>query len=169
MPRKHNSNTLDGIQDSCECEPNTGCWIWMGSLDRKGYGRVRRPKTDAPELVHRVTFVLAGGIIPEGYYVDHLCRQHSCCNPAHLRAVTPRENVLGTGSLSPSAKNVLKTHCPHGHQYSGDNLYTHPNGSRQCRECSRKLDRNRYNSRIDYMKRWWEVHKGRKNADICFS
>lgn len=35
--------------------------------------------------------------------------------------------------------NCLKTHCPKGHPYSGDNLYIHPKSKRRdCRKC-RKL------------------------------
>jgi hypothetical protein len=31
----------------------------------------------------------------------------------------------------------LRTHCPAGHEYAGDNLYIGPNGKRQCRACNR--------------------------------
>ena len=31
--------------------------------------------------------------------------------------------------------NSLKTHCPHGHPYAGDNLYVDPSGYRRCRAC----------------------------------
>ena len=32
----------------------------------------------------------------------------------------------------------IRTHCPHGHPYSGDNLYIVPSrGHRQCRTCTR--------------------------------
>jgi hypothetical protein len=33
------------------------------------------------------------GPIPAGLEVDHLCRNRSCCNPAHLEAVTREENI----------------------------------------------------------------------------
>lgn len=33
--------------------------------------------------------------------------------------------------------NALKTHCPKGHPYSGENLYTTSLGHRQCRACIR--------------------------------
>lgn len=35
-------------------------------------------------------------------------------------------------------KNKLKTHCPLGHLYSGDNLYIHKGYSRRCKECQRQ-------------------------------
>src|SRR5208282_1570897 len=58
----------------------TGCWIWMGSL-HKGYGP------------HRESYELAKGNIPAGLQLDHLCRQKTCVNPAHLEPVTCRENI----------------------------------------------------------------------------
>lgn len=39
---------------------------------------------------------------------------------------------------------LLKTHCPYGHPYDGENLIVRPDGSRQCRECRRERDRLRY-------------------------
>lgn len=39
----------------------------------------------------------------------------------------------------------LKTHCPHGHPYEGDNLYIGRRGhkDRRCRECARIRDQKR--------------------------
>jgi hypothetical protein len=38
-------------------------------------------------------------------------------------------------------------HCPHGHPYSGENLYQNPNtGKKHCRECMRIANRR---SRLD--------------------
>ena len=42
------------------------------------------------------------------------------------------------------ARNLAKTHCPYGHPYSGENLYTAPNGYRQCRTCRRRNQKNFY-------------------------
>lgn len=36
-------------------------------------------------------------------------------------------------TLSPP--NRLKTHCIHGHELAGENLYVKPNGERQCKTC----------------------------------
>jgi len=40
----------------------------------------------------------------------------------------------------------LRTHCPAGHEYAGDNLYIGPNGKRRCRACNRERSR-RHNAR----------------------
>jgi hypothetical protein len=41
---------------------------------------------------------------------------------------------------------VLKTHCPSGHPYSGNNLFVSSNGWRKCRQCNR-----------DYAKKRWRI------------
>jgi hypothetical protein len=39
------------------------------------------------------------------------------------------------GGMMRGIQERAKTHCPAGHPYSGDNLYTAPNGDRHCRTC----------------------------------
>lgn len=44
-----------------------------------------------------------------------------------------------------------RTHCPHGHSYSGANLYRDPDGARRCRRCdkdSQQRLRRRRNERL---------------------
>lgn len=62
----------------------------------------------------------------------------------------PRDNRLDNLRWDTRSANVLdsvrngshhmasKTHCPKGHEYSADNTYLHPSGSRLCRECRRQ-------------------------------
>jgi len=60
-----------------------------------------------------------------------------------------RQEAGRLGGLSNGRRNAAKTHCPHGHPYSGDNLYivivtNLPNrGWRQCRTCQRTRQRGR--------------------------
>jgi HNH endonuclease len=93
---------------------------------------------------HRYSYTQLVGPIPEGLDLDHLCRNRPCCNPAHLEPVTRSEN-LKRGNVGVWAKehNGKKTHCPSGHEYSGDNLYIHPRGSRCCRACTNARQRER--------------------------
>jgi len=67
--------------------------------------------------------------------LDHLCRNRTCCNPAHLELVTGRENLLRGDTLA--AANAAKTHCIQGHPLADDNLYVANNGARTCRTCQR--------------------------------
>lgn len=41
------------------------------------------------------------------------------------------------------ARMLARTHCPRGHEYSGENLYVTPQGHRHCKECRRQNARYR--------------------------
>ena len=43
--------------------------------------------------VHRFSYMLSKGNIPEGLVIDHICHNPSCVNPDHLRAVTQQQNL----------------------------------------------------------------------------
>ncbi len=68
-----------------------GCWLWMGCLESRGYGRVTVDYVH--HYVHRYVYTQLRGPIPEGLEIDHLCRVRCCCNPAHLEAVSHCENA----------------------------------------------------------------------------
>ena len=69
-----------------------GCWEWLGAKGRGGYGLVK--VNGRMRSAHRVLYECFIGPIAEGLQIDHLCRNKSCVKPAHLEAVTPRENTL---------------------------------------------------------------------------
>lgn len=75
-----------------------GCWNFIGAANPDGYGRIQvGVKLD---YAHRVAYEAFAGPIPDGFDIDHLCRNHRCCNPAHLEAVTRRENLLRGETLT---------------------------------------------------------------------
>jgi hypothetical protein len=115
------------------------CWPWVGRTTKAGYGQISLGKYDGQRTlyVHRVAYELLVGTIPEGLVIDHLCCNRTCCNPAHLEPVTHAENVR-RGS---SRRFANQTHCKHGHEFAGDNLYLTPWGERVCRECARRRNR----------------------------
>ena len=114
-------------------EPMSGCFLWVGREDGRGYGKIVINGKRA--LAHRVAYEIANGPIPIGRKLDHLCRNHSCVNPRHLEPVTDRENTRR--GVSPAGLNVLKTACPRGHPYSPANTYVDSKEKRYCRTCEK--------------------------------
>jgi HNH endonuclease len=106
------------------------CWIWTGTKNRKGYGQSRFK--GATISAHRLMYILVNGSIRKDLQVDHLCRNHSCVNPAHLEAVTQRVNTLR--GIGHTAVNARKKVCLNGHRLSGDNVYLYK-GHRECKSC----------------------------------
>lgn len=109
------------------------CWPWVGSRMRRGYGRVKLEGHFY--LAHRVAFTLVKGPISEGLTLDHLCRTHVCCNPAHLEPVLHKENVLR--GVSPTAINARQSQCKNGHDFTPENTMVTTAGRRVCRICRR--------------------------------
>jgi hypothetical protein len=115
-------------------EPNTGCWLWLGTIFQNGYGHVF-VKTEngwRHRKAHRVVYEQLVGPVPDGLELDHLCRTRSCCNPAHLEPVTNYVNrfVRGRAGLF----NAEKTHCKNGHPFTPENTYLWGQ-ARYCRQC----------------------------------
>lgn len=118
-----------------------GCWRWRASTSTDGYGVFYF----AGRMVraHRVSYSLTFGDISVGLTIDHLCRVRDCVNPAHLEAVTIKENSLRGETIN--ADHASRTHCPAGHPLEGDNLssWQLERGRRMCLTCNREHARAR--------------------------
>ncbi len=130
-----------------------GCWTWTGKTRADGYGSFKR-NDERYALAHRLMYEEVIGAIPTGLVLDHLCRHPSCVNPAHLEAVTQRENIL-------RGSNRLRdiTHCKRGHELSGDNLLK--GVGRICKACTTYREKQRAE----------EIRNGAtprtKNGELC--
>lgn len=124
-------------------DKTAGCWVWTGTVTRKGYGMFWPDGGGVP--AHRWSYEHYVGPIPEVLQLDHLCHTRDrscpggdacphrrCVNPAHLEPVTAKENQVR--SLHDPA---VRTHCPQGHPYDEVNTYLTARGSRGCRTCRR--------------------------------
>lgn len=76
------------------------CWPWIGrTITTHGERRGRLyvgggASTPRYEYAARVAYRLATGIDPGPFRVLHSCDNTICCNPAHLRIGTQKDNAL---------------------------------------------------------------------------
>lgn len=121
-------------------DPDSGCWIWTGTYCRK-YGTFSEKHVLIP--AHRWSYQYFVGPIPEGFEIDHLCRTPACVNPAHLEAVTGKENTRRHfAGLS---------HCKYGHEWTPENTFVGRDGRRRCRLC---VNRRARESKARRRERW---------------
>lgn len=100
------------------------CWRWQGGVDKDGYGRAER------KLAHRVVYEAEVGEIPDGLFLDHVCRRRDCCNPMHLEPVTQSTNE----KRKRWSHRVKLKKCQHGHDLYLNGRRT-PEGGKVCMEC----------------------------------
>jgi hypothetical protein len=119
-------------------EPMSGCWLWTSTIEHDGYGVA---KIDGVMFkAHRAAYHLLVGPVPDGLTIDHLCCTTCCVNPAHMEPVTAAENARRA-----RLRMDGKTHCAHGHELTGANLYRGRRGN--CLAC-RKASTARSNEKV---------------------
>lgn len=84
--------SIEWIKNNCNVIND--CWEWSKSLFPNGYGQIRVKNTTF--LLHRFTYELVYGTIPENLLVRHKCDNRKCCNPKHLELGNYHENNLDT-------------------------------------------------------------------------
>lgn len=121
-------------QDRIRVSGSRRCWLWLGYIEARGYGCSTTNRGGWG--VHRQVWWLLKGTRAKVLHHDPRCPKH-CCNPEHLTMTTHE-----THPDSAPQWQRAKTHCPHGHPYSGDNLgiIHRSNGLRQrrCNTCHRR-------------------------------
>ena len=90
MPYKSVLTPHERMECLTQPEMNTGCLLWSGAIDRKGYGKFWYDgKSDK---AHRVSWSMAFGAIPNGLCVLHRCDTPACVNEGHLFLGTLGDN-----------------------------------------------------------------------------
>lgn len=124
-----------------------GCWQW-DSPQATGYGQFYiRGKTVG---AHRVSWELVNGEPTKlgNWSIDHLCRNRSCVNPAHLEQVPIGENTLR--GYGPTAKHARKDKCSNGHSLV--DVKPDKFGYRKCKLCQRVWSLESYYRRKSQLK-----------------
>lgn len=80
------------IESHSERITETGCQIWLRALATKGYCQIWIDGHH--KLVHRVTWELHYGPVPDGLCVLHRCDIPCCVNHAHLFIGTRQDNAI---------------------------------------------------------------------------
>lgn len=131
----------------------TECWPWTGAKNSRArggpYGHLSRGPGMGHVYAHRLVYECEVGPIPDGFEVDHRCKNSLCCNPAHLEAVEPIVNNLR--SSSPPILNMAKDECPQGHAYDEANTgFRSGKKWRYCRACARESQRAKRELGLSY-------------------
>lgn len=116
------------------------CWHWLRS-EGSAYGRFETRA--GQEAAHRVAWKELGRPIQDEEFLDHLCRNTKCVNPAHLEIVTHAENVR-------RGLQANKTHCNHGHPLDGANIIYRKRGESRIKACAICLRESRRKSMAKY-------------------
>lgn len=90
-PRVYPLSVEQRLQQRIAYEPNSGCWLWMGRMDRNGYGvMINRGRL---LWAHRAAWQVWRGEIPDGMRICHRCDTPACINPDHHFLGTQRDNI----------------------------------------------------------------------------
>lgn len=103
MPRKR-VPLFEKIEKFTIRIPESGCWIWMSTIEKSGYGRVCAGKK--PFFAHRVSYEQKYGVIPNGMMALHHCDVRCCVNPDHIFIGTQKDNMTDKVRKNRQAKGI---------------------------------------------------------------
>jgi HNH endonuclease len=93
MKSQKGAPLIDRLMRRCIPEPNSGCWLWEGSTNGRGYGLAFLPGGKRVTGAHRAMLMAHGVEVTDRDVVMHACDMPSCVNPDHLRVGTQGDNM----------------------------------------------------------------------------
>jgi len=96
--------------------PWSGCWIWMGSTNNRGYGWI---SVRGPQLAHRVSYMARHGTDLSGKVAMHICDTPACVNPDHIVAGTQMDNMRDMAAKGRNRTPRQRAKSPGGYRTKG--------------------------------------------------
>ena len=90
-----NPRTWERVEALSMPEPNFGCILWLGVIDKDGYAKMNGPRLKGrrmPVSVSKLVLARKLGHAPNGF-ACHTCDVNCCINEHHLYDGTPAQNV----------------------------------------------------------------------------
>lgn len=94
------------------------CWLWTGCSTHLGYAQIG--VNYKLISVHRFSWEIHNGPIPEGKWVLHKCDNPSCVRPDHLFLGTPKDNTQDM--LHKHRDNGPKGERQHCHKFTAEEV-----------------------------------------------
>ena len=87
-------NCLENILSRTIRDEESGCLLYMGAVNEKGYPRIsyQGKMRVGSHLVYEMWY----GAVPEECEIDHTCYNRRCLEKTHLRPLTHKENIIRT-------------------------------------------------------------------------
>ena len=117
--------------------PFSGCWIWMGALDKSGYGHLTF--NGKHMRAHRASYESHNNPGIKPLLVCHKCDVRECVNPSHLYSGDYKDNrrdmLERSGWSHPFGR---RNACSKGHEYQDGSFRIDSDKSRSCKVCHRE-------------------------------